>query len=374
MSRRLGVAAALVGDRFLPGDIAVADGRIEAVGLAPAGRRGLAVPGLVDVQVNGYAGVDLARADLDGFTHVRRALAADGVTAFAPTLITGPPEVTTAALGIVARCIDDGVGVDGAPLARVLGAHLEGPWISPDRLGTHPPGHRRDPAGDDLLLDTLLAAGPVRLVTLAPERPGAAALVDRLVRAGVVVLLGHSDATAAQAHEAFGRGAAGVTHLFNAMPPLHHRDPGLAGAALARPGAVIGVVADGHHLAREVIAIVFAAAAGRVVLVTDAVAAAGMPDGAYVLGDVPVRLADGAVRNADGGLAGSAATLAGCVRESVAAGVDPAVALTAATRVPADLVGRPDLGRLRPGGVADVVVLDDDLTVSTVLVGGGDAR
>ena len=368
MSRRLGVAAALVGDRLLPGDVAVDDGRVEAVGLRPAGRTGLAVPGLVDVQVNGYAGVDLAAADDAALTAARRALAADGVTAFAPTLITGPPEVTVAALQTVARCSD------GDGLARVLGAHLEGPWISPDRLGTHPARHRRDPEGDDATLDAFLAAGPVALVTLAPERPGAGAWIGRLTRAGVVVLLGHSDADAAQAHDAFDRGAAGVTHLFNAMPPLHHPAPGLAGVALTRPGVVLGVVADGHHLARAVVALAFAAAPDRVALVTDAVAAAGMPDGSYRLGDVPVTLADGAVRNADGSLAGSAATLAGCVREAVAAGVDPVAALTAATRTPADLLRRPDLGRVRPGGVADLVVLDDDLTVTTVLVGGGEAR
>ena len=368
---RLGVAAALVGNRILPGDVAVTGGRIEAVGLSPAGRAGLAVPGLVDVQVNGYAGVDFAAAGADEFTRARRALAADGVTAFAPTVITGPPDVAVAALRTVAAC---SASTETAALARVLGVHLEGPWISPARLGTHPAAHRRDPAGDGALLAAFLSAGPVRLVTLAPELPGATEFVERLVTQGVVVLLGHSDATAAQAEAAFGIGAAGVTHLFNAMPPLHHRAPGLVGAALARPGVVATVIADGHHLAPEVLATVFAAAPGRIALVTDAVAAAGMPDGDYLLGDVPVTLAAGAVRNADGSLAGSAATLAGCVRETVAAGVDLAVALTAATRVPADLVGRPDLGRLRPGGVADVVVLDDALQLTTVLVGGEDPR
>lgn len=363
MNGRLGVAAALVGDRVLPGDVAVADGRIEAVGLVPAGRTGLAVPGLVDIQVNGYAGVDFATADVEGVTHVRRSLARDGVTAFAPTLITGTVEATLAALRTVARCTGSG-GTD----ARIIGAHLEGPWLSPARLGTHPARHRRDP--DPAVLEQFLDAGPVRLVTLAPELPGGAELVRHLLEAGVVVLLGHSDATAAQALEAFGNGAAGVTHLFNAMPPLHHRAPGLAGAALTRPGITATVVADGHHLAPEILALAFAAAPGRIALVTDAVAAAGMPDGAYVLGDVPVTLAGGAVRNADGSLAGSAATLLGCVRTAVAAGIDPTTALTAATRIPADLVGRPDLGRLRPGGVADVVVLDDALTVTSVLVGG----
>ncbi|MHA3703391.1 N-acetylglucosamine-6-phosphate deacetylase [Jatrophihabitans sp. YIM 134969] len=364
MGRRLGVAAALVGDRLLPGDVTVADGRVEAVGLASAGRTGLAVPGLVDLQVNGYVGVDVAGATPDGLRVLRRALARDGVTAFAPTVVTGPFAATSAALATVAQCIDE------AGSARVLGVHLEGPWLAPERLGIHPAAHRRDPEGDAALLERYLTAGPVRIVTLAPERPGAAAFVERLVAAGVVVLLGHSDATVDQARAAFTLGAAGVTHLFNAMAPWHHRAPGLAGGGLAHRGAVLTVIADGHHLAPEVLATAFAAAPGRVGLVTDATAAAGMPDGAYVLGEVPVTVTGGVVRGADGILAGSAATLVGCVRHTVAAGVDLTVALTAATRVPADLVGRPDLGRLHPGAPADVVVLDDALEVTSVLIGG----
>jgi N-acetylglucosamine-6-phosphate deacetylase len=361
VSRRLGVAAALVGDGLLPGDVAVADGRIEAVGLSPAGR-GLAAPGLVDVQVNGYAGVDVAAADETALAQLRRAVARDGVTAFAPTVITGDPDLVSAALRRIGAAPQDGPG------ARVLGAHVEGPWISPHRLGTHSARWRRDPVDADV--DRLFDSGPVRFLTLAPELPGALRLIGRLVARGVTVLLGHSAASAEEAHAAFAVGASGVTHLFNAMPPLHHREPGLAGAALARPGITLSVVADGHHLAPDVLRLVFAAAPGRVVLITDATAASGMPDGDYLLGDVPVTLEGGAVRNSAGGLAGSAATQIGCVRHAVAVGVDPATALRSASTVPADLAGRPDLGRLRPGAPADVVVLDDDLTVRDTLVAG----
>jgi N-acetylglucosamine-6-phosphate deacetylase len=364
LSTRLGVAAALVGTVLLPGDVAVSDGRVDAVGLPGAGGRGLAAPGLVDVQVNGYAGTDVVAADDARFAELRRALAADGVTAFGPTVITGDPAAVTAA---VARI---GAAVDG-PGARVLGVHLEGPWISDRRLGTHPAHWRRDPEHADV--DRLLACGPVRFVTLAPELPGALDLVGSLTARGVTVLLGHSAATAEQAHAAFDRGAAGATHLFNAMPPLHHRDPGLVGAALTRPGTTVSIIADGHHLAPDVLRLVFAAARGRVVLVSDATAASGMPDGAYVLGDVAVTLTDGAVRNAAGGLAGSAATLLGCVRQAVGVGIDLGVALHAASTVPADLAGRPDLGRLRPGLPADVLILDDDLTVRDVLIAGRSA-
>ena len=363
MTARLGVAAALVGGRLLPGDVTVADGRIDAVGVSPAGRSGIAAPGLVDVQVNGYAGVDVAAADPDQLTALRRWLARDGVTAVAPTIITGDRDDTFAALRRLAAADRD---LPGA--ARLLGTHVEGPWLSPSRLGTHPPQHRRDPEPE--LVAQLTEGLGVALLTLAPELPGALEAVRALTRAGVGVLVGHSDATAAQARAAFDAGAVGLTHLFNAMAPLHHREPGPAGVALTRPGVTVGVIADGHHLAPEVVRLAFTAAPGRVALVTDATAASGMPDGDYVLGGVALTLAGGAVRNRAGALAGSAATLAGCVREAVRAGVGVAEALHAATGVPADLVRRPDLGRLRPGGTADVTVLDDGLTVRRVLVHG----
>ncbi|MDT7741154.1 MAG: N-acetylglucosamine-6-phosphate deacetylase [Actinomycetota bacterium] len=374
MSRRLGVSAALVGGVLHPGDVAVADGVVEAVGL-PAARGGaIAVAGLVDVQCNGYAGVDLTalgaadpeEAD-DRVATLRRAVAADGVTALAPTIITAAPGTTTGALARLDRARGTTAG------ARLLGAHLEGPFLSPDRAGTHPPRHLRAP--DPELLTALLAGGQVALTTLAPELDGALDLVRVATARGVTVMAGHSDAAAADAHAGFDAGISGATHLFNAMSGFGHRAPGLAAAALAHPGAVVTLIADGHHLAPDVLRVVAHAAAGRWALITDATAASGMPEGTFTLGDVELTLADGAVRNPDGTLAGSAATLAGCVRAAVAAGIDLAAALVAATATPARLVPpaqrpHPDLGVLRPGGVADVTVLDDALQVATVLLAG----
>ncbi|NMO90571.1 N-acetylglucosamine-6-phosphate deacetylase [Actinomycetospora sp. TBRC 11914] len=374
MSRRLGVSAALVGGVLHPGDVAIADGRVEAVGL-PAARGGaLAVPGLVDVQCNGYTGIDLTalgRAEPDEAVAqvgaLRRAVVADGVTALCPTIITAAPDTLTGALAHLDRARPDPAG------ARLLGAHVEGPFLSPARAGTHPPRHLRDP--DPALLAALLDAGEVALTTVAPELDGALALVRRALAAGVTVMAGHSDATAAQAHAGFDTGVSGATHLFNAMSGFAHRSPGLATAALAHPGTVVTVIADGHHLDPDVLRVVAAAARDRWALITDATAASGMPEGSFTLGDVELTLADGAVRNPDGTLAGSAATLAGCVRAAVAAGIDPAASLVAATATPARLVPparrpHPDLGVLRPGGVADVVVLDDALQVTTVLLAG----
>lgn len=364
---RLGVARALVDGVVVPGDVEVADGVARGVGLAPAGARGTALPGLVDLQVNGVAGVDVLDADADALRRAGEALAGQGTTAYQPTLITAPPDVTCAALAEVAAVAGAGDRAKGA--ARVIGVHLEGPFLAPARMGTHPPAHRRDPDPD--LLGRLLAAGPVTQVTLAPELPGALGLVDDLVARRVLVSAGHTDATAAEATAAFDRGARTVTHLFNAMRPFRPRDPGVAGVALARPDVVVQVIVDGHHLAPDTVQLVWRAAAGRCVLVTDAIAAAGMGDGAWRLGEVDVRVVDGVARRADGTLAGSTLTLLGAVRNVVALGVPLAAAVDAATRLPADLVGRPDLGRLAPGGRADVLVVDDALELVDVLVGGG---
>jgi N-acetylglucosamine-6-phosphate deacetylase len=356
---RLGVTAALVGGELVPGDVDVADGRIAAVALAAPNGRGIAAPGLVDLQVNGFAGVDFLGADSDGYARAGDALLETGVTAYLPTFITSTEDDLTEALHAVPATLTG---------PRVLGAHLEGPFISPRRLGTHPPAARRDP--DEALLERLLGAGTVRLMTLAPELPGALELIDDLVAHGVVVSCGHSDATAAEAAAAFDRGATAVTHVFNAMRPFSHRDPGIAGAALTRPGVVIQLIADGVHLAPEAVLLVWAAAAGRVALVTDAVAGAGLGDGTYVLGDLPVQVRDGVVRREDGVLAGSALTMIEAVRNLHALGIPLEAALAAASEVPARTIGEPELGRIDVGHPADVVILNEGLEIDRVLVNG----
>ena len=357
---RLGVEAALVRGTFVPGDVEIAGGRITGVGLGAGRGRGLAVPGLVDLQVNGFGGVDFLDADADGYRRAGEALLETGVTAYLPTLISSPEEDLLAALREVPR------GDGRRP--RVLGAHLEGPFISAKRLGTHVSSARRDP--DLALLDRLLDGGPVRLMTLAPELPGADALVDRLLERGVIVSLGHSDATAAQANAAFDRGARMVTHIFNAMRPFGHRDPGIAGAALARGDVIVQMILDGVHLARETALVAWHAAAGRLALVTDAVTAAGRAEGAYTFGSLDIRSRDGAVRGPDGVLAGSVLTMIQAVRNLHGLGVALEDAVAAASSVPGRALGDEELGRLDVGLPADVVVLDDNLEIARVLVGG----
>jgi N-acetylglucosamine-6-phosphate deacetylase len=363
-NRTLGVSAALVGGRLLPGDVSVADGQVVAVGLPPAPGGRIVAAGLVDIQVNGFAGVDVMGADPDGLHHLGRALLRHGVTAWVPTLITASGADTRQALERFAAARARWPSDAAAP----LGIHLEGPYLSPRRLGTHPPEHRRDP--DLAELTGWRRIAPVVAVTLAPELPGGLEAVGALSADGVLVSLGHSDATAAEAHAAFDAGARTVTHVFNAMSPLHHRAPGLPGVALARPDVVVQMVVDGHHLDPDVVRIVWAAAPGRVVLVTDAVAAAGLSDGSYDLAGVPVEVNDGVVRNSAGVLAGSALTLADAVRNASELGIEPAAALTAVTATPAALHRRPDLGVLRPGSRADLVIFDQHLQLERTLIGG----
>ena len=355
---RLGVEAALVDGRLVPGDVVLEGGLVKEVGVGGGGQ-GIAVPGFVDLQVNGFAGVDLLGADLAGYDIAGDALLETGVTAYLPTFITSEEDDLIAALRAVpAR----------ARGPRILGAHLEGPFISAGRLGTHPPASRRDP--DLELLDRLLGAGPVRLLTLAPELPGALGLIDLLQARGIAVSLGHSDATAAEAAAAFDRGVRTVTHVFNAMRPFSHRDPGIVGAALVRSDVVLQVIVDGVHLDPDTVRLLWRVAAGRFALVTDAIAGAGLGDGEYTLGDVGIDVRNGVVRRDDGVLAGSALTMIEAVRNLVELGVPLERAADAASAVPARVLGVPGIGRLAPGSPADIVVLDDSLAVDRVIVGG----
>jgi N-acetylglucosamine-6-phosphate deacetylase len=359
---RLGVGSALVEGRLVPGDVDIADGQVAGVGLASANGNGIAAPGFVDLQVNGFAGVDFFSADAEGYRKAGEALLEFGVTAYQPTFITSPEDELTAALHEVPQ---------NGSAPHIIGAHLEGPFIAPERLGTHPADSRRDPDCD--LLERLLAAGPVSHVTLAPELQGAYELMELLRQRGVTVSCGHSNATAAEAREAFARGAKTVTHIFNAMRPFAAREPGLAGAALFSPDVVVQVILDGVHLADDTARLVWQAAPGRVALVTDAIAAAGAGDGSYTLAGVDFDVENGVARRADGVLAGSTVPMIEALRNLVALGAPVDAALSAATEVPARIAARPDLATLQQGARADVVVLDDNLAIVRVLVGGQDA-
>lgn len=361
MTHRLGVSAALIDGQLVPGDVAVDGDVVERVGARP-GKGGLAVPGFVDLQVNGFGGADFLTCDADGYERAAEPLLASGVTAFQPTLIsaaTSTYERALATAGAASRELE-------AP--RLLGVHMEGPFLSPDFSGTHNPAHIRDP--DPELGRWLCAAGPVTSMTIAPERPGGLELVGDLVHHGVIVSLGHCDANAATAHAAYDRGARAVTHLHNAQRRWRSRDPGVSGVAQTRRDVTVQAIVDGIHLADETVLAAQLAARGRFAVVTDAMAAAGLGEGTHRLGDEEVAVAEGAVRLSDGTLAGSVLTMDRAVRNLVALGVPRVEALEAASAVPADLLGRPELGTLRPGTPADIAVLDDALQVQRTIVGG----
>jgi N-acetylglucosamine-6-phosphate deacetylase len=364
-----------------PGAVVVDGGTIvEVLDAVPAGGpehlqlpHGVLTPGLVDIQVNGAYGVDLVRATPAEWGVVARRLLETGVTAFLPTFITAPVAEQAAALDRTAAAREL---LAGEPAARILGAHIEGPFLSPLHAGAHDPSLMVDPTDDQL--DVLLAGEAerdvLRVLTLAPERAGAIPAIRRLTAAGVVVSVGHSDATGAQTEAAADAGARMVTHLFNAQRGLRHREPGVPGYALSDDRFTLGLIADLQHVDAPIVHVVFRAAGGRVALVTDAIAAAGMPPGRYELGGIDVVAMPGEAmpRRPDGTIAGSSLRLDTAVRNVVEVGVEPAEALLAATRVPADLLGRGDLGRLAPGACADLVWWDDDFVPERTWVGGVD--
>jgi N-acetylglucosamine-6-phosphate deacetylase len=330
---------------------------------------GYLVPGFVDLQVNGYFGEDFQTADPAGWARASCLLPSTGTTAFLPTLITAPADQLAASLRAAAKFVPD-LPARGA---RVAGVHLEGPFISPLRRGAHNPAWITEatPAAITGLLQA--GGGLVRLLTLAPERPGGMDAIGHLTAAGVLVSVGHSDATAEQVAAAAGRGARMVTHLFNAQRRLGHREPGVPGQALADSRLTSGLIADLHHVAGQICGLAFRAAPGRIALVTDAAAPAGMPPGEYLLGGEPITLPDGdgapPVR-ADGTLAGSALRMDTAVANVVSCGVPLATAVTAATAIPAALLGRSDLGRIRPGAAADLVWLSPQLRTRATWIAG----
>ena len=361
----LGVERALVEGQAVPGDVAIDGEIVVEVGIDPERAAthgtGTACPGFVDLQVNGFAGVDFLAAGADGYRRARRALAATGVTAFQPTLISSPPEIVEAALAVLA-------GAQREPGPRILGAHLEGPFLSPKWKGAHDERFIVDP--DLRLAARLWSAGPVTFMTIAPERPGADALLAWLLAHGVTVSLGHTDADAATAHAAYNRGARFVTHLFNAQRRFTARDPGISGVALTRNDVGVGLIADLVHLAPETVLATWRACGSRLVLVTDAIAAAGCGDGDYRLGDREVQVRNGQARLADGTLAGSVLTLDRAVHNLVDLGVPWEAAVGTVTTAPARAIGRSDLGALRPGSPADITVIDRTMTVRRTLVAG----
>lgn len=359
-----------------PGFVLVNDGLVEQVGTgSPPDAdvvlpHGILAPGLIDLQLNGAFGVDLAEATPDQWGEVVRQLVRTGCTAFTPTFITAPVDALVAALTRYREVRPRLDALNGA--ARTLGVHVEGPFLSATRRGAHRDEYLCDPTPERIerLLDAG-TGGALAYVTLAPERDDAPKAIARLREKGVRVSVGHSDATEDVVRSAVDTGASLVTHLYNAQRPFSHRDPGVVGAALTDERLTAGLIADLHHTDPTAVKLAFAAASGRIALVTDSVAAMGMPAGSYVLGGDRLHIEPGGPPlREDGTIGGSALRLDEAVGNAVACGVDLAVAVDAATRVPADALGHTHLGRLTAGAAADLVWLSDDChTLGTWVAG-----
>jgi N-acetylglucosamine-6-phosphate deacetylase len=333
-------------------------------------------PGLIDLHTHGADGLDVTDARAAGgeaIARMARFFARHGVTGFLPTAATAPWEVAERVVGEVREAM--ALPPRGA---RVLGVHLEGPFLNPERLGAQSPEDCAVPSAEEVARLIALVEGLPCIVTLAPEVEGGCEAIRTLVEAGVVVSLGHSVASFDQAQAAFAAGATQVTHLFNGMPPMHHRAPGLVGAALTAEGARVELIADGVHLHPAAVRLALAAkGVDGVLLVTDSMAATGCADGEYRLGPMKVIVRGGEARLASGALAGSTLTLERAVWNAARwtdAGLSGAwrmASLNPARQLGLDaLQGSIRLGRLAPGYDADLTALDADGKVVLTMSGG----
>ena len=320
------------------------------------------LPGFVDIHVHGGGGHTFTTGDPAEARRAAAFHARHGTTTLLASLVTAPYELMRAATTAFAPLIAD---------ATLAGIHYEGPYLSLARCGAQNPAYLRDPDLGEL--ETLLGLGGIRVVTVAPELPQAIAAIRMLVAHGVVAAIGHTDATYEQALAALDAGASLGTHVCNAMRPIHHRDPGPIVALLDDRNAVCEQVADGVHLHDGMLRhVVRAAGPNRVALVTDAMAAAGMPDGAYELGGQIVDVRGGVARlTHDGSIAGSTLTMDAALRHVIHSGVDMVRAAAMASTTPANVLGlSAEVGRIAAGLRADLVLLDDELRVAGVLRAG----
>lgn len=327
----------------------------------------LLCPAYIDTHVHGGAGVDVMDDAPDVLDTLAMHKAREGVGAFLPTTVTGPLEIIHAALMRIARRTQS-----GGPGAQILGSYLEGPYFTPQNKGAHPPELFREL--DIAELDRLdaVSQSTLRVVALAPEKTGALRAIRHLKQRGIRVMLGHSAATYDQTLAAFDAGADGLVHCYNGMTGLHHREPGMVGAGLTDKRVWLELVADGHHVHPGAMRLCCCCAKDRVVLITDAMQAAGMPDGRYALCGEEVTLQNGVVRTGSGGLAGSTLALDAAVRNMVEhTGITAEDAIHMASLHPARLLGMDNqLGSLAPGKRANLIALDRGLHLHNIWIQG----
>lgn len=323
------------------------------------------IPGLVDVHNHGNSGADFSDGDYDGIVTMANYLASCGVTSFAPASMTLPYEVLEKAFLQAAKFHR------AAPkhCARLMGIQMEGPFFSEKKKGAQNGAYLKEP--DFEAFEKLYEAseGLVRIVDLAAELPGAVEFTEKASRL-CTVSVAHTDAGYEEARAVFAAGAIHLTHLYNAMPGIHHRNPGPIGAGSESEAVVAELICDGQHIHQSAVRLAFKLFPGRICLVSDALRCCGMPDGQYELGGQDVFLKGGIARLSDGTIAGSATNLYDCMRKAVEFGISREEAILAATATPAQQIGRSEIGVIAEGKLADFVVCTEDLQRLAVYMGG----
>jgi N-acetylglucosamine-6-phosphate deacetylase len=339
-------------------------GEIKGTGLDLNGA--YVIPGLVDVHTHGNSGADFSDGDLNGLRTMGKYLAAKGVTSFAPASMTLPYSVLEKAFATAVEYNQD----SAAGQARLMGIQMEGPFFSEKKKGAQNGAYLRQP--DFQAFEKLYngCGGLIRIVDVAPELDGAADFAQRASKL-CTVSVAHTDADYDQAAAVFQSGATHLTHLFNAMPSIHHRKPGVIGAASERECVVAELICDGLHVHPSAVRMAFKLFPGRLCLVSDALRCCGMPDGEYELGGQQVFLKDSIARLEDGTIAGSASNLYSCMLNAINFGIPAAEAINAATIIPAGEIGRQaEIGSIEAGKLADFVVCDEQLQPRAVYMGG----
>lgn len=357
-----------------PATVVIENGRIKRVlegkseeGINLEGK--ILVPGFVDTHIHGCCGYDTNDGTVESFLRMGESLVKYGVTSFIPTTVTASHEELLKASIAVAEAMN----VQKRELrgARILGLHLEGPYINVEAKGAQNPAFIRKPDFNEFLEYWMASKGNIREITLAPEIEGALEFIGKVSELGVIVQIGHTRATYEETKRGIIAGAKKATHLFNAMRGFHHREPGTVGACLESDDVYLELICDLIHVSAVAIKLVYKVAGPeRIVLITDAISAAGLPDGKYELGGLRVVVKEGICRLEDGTLAGSTLTMDKAVKNLVKIGIPLRDVLIMATATPARALGRADIGVIKPGSNADLVVLNEKLEVEKTYIGG----